>query len=61
MVVSKPTLPADWMQVNQPPPQAIAAESLYLWPYTAHGGRVVCPFSDFWGFITFVDVDDSEQ
>ena len=47
--------------MNQPPPQAIASEFLCLWPYTAHGGRIVGPFSDLWGFTTFVGVDDSVQ
>lgn len=61
MVVSKPTLPADWMQVNQSPPQAAASESLCLVPYSACGGRIVSPFSDLWGFTAFVDVDESEQ
>lgn len=61
MAVSEPTLPADWMQVNQSPPQAVASEFLCLLPYTARGGRIVSPFSDLWGFTTFVDVDESEQ
>ena len=55
MVVSRPTctaLPADHMLENQPSPQAAA--SLLLLPYTIHGGRIISPFSDVWGFTAFI-------